>query len=176
MTPWLPDRYSLMGVHMDTIMRCRDMGLNSKLGEYCGLIHGAMSAALADAVERLDLDDWTSATGSYIPWRPEADERAKARQIGVCVRDKSPANYVFPEGRSETGHVLKRAPRPADSVFITFVSFARTDVDEVCRLLPNDGQRKPDGAILHWEWTKWSPATPSLPADYRNRYRERIWP
>ena len=143
MTPWLPDRYSLMGVHMDTIMRCRDMGLNSKLGEYCGLDPRRYVGGVSGRCRAARFDDWTPATGSYIPWRPEADERARLDEWVYAYVTRSPGKPAVSRGSSETGHVLEAGAAPSRPSSTTFVSSCvrRRPGTETAS---DDGQRKLD--------------------------------
>lgn len=136
-----------------------DRGLNYRLGEYCGLVHGNVR-------EQLSSDQWVEHGGTLGLLAATALFQGVQRPLDRVANDEdvyayvtSPGwSYAYPQRSRHGDFGPLRIPKPDNSVFVTFASI-------------REGQNR----ILHWEWTLASPKEPSLPDQYATRYYRKVW-
>lgn len=164
----VPPEWVRLYVHPATIDKWTKMGSMAKLGEYVGLVHG-----------RFPDGDFPPGTTGLI--RPRRIFKGLKRPLhdGFSPADKEVVTYVTnPERnyRLVRGATLsiREAPRPANAVFTTFVSFRPQVVDAVLQSVHQDLPDSVRGVVIHWEWTEASSKDPRLPHDYDTRYEEPL--
>lgn len=142
-----------------TIRRLEDGRLNAKIGEYCGLIHGAVP----DGTNGL-----FSASTMFQGLRRPCIRLGRDSEICVYVLNPKDT-YVYRRTAKSTGAGPERHPKPVDSVFVVYADLAKTETTLGGTVVAVDG------TILFWEWVLADSGDPRLPADYRNRYGRQVW-
>ena len=139
----------LLQVPPEVIRNLADGHQNSKVGEYWGLIHGA-------------IPNGTGLGNAHALFRgvrrPRSFESRQAEEIHAYVMSpKCSLEFPSPHGG---GPVPTTVPRQA--VFVAYVEFGAAPVTDVC------------GEILYWEWV-FADSDGTLPKDHQVRYDARLW-
>jgi hypothetical protein len=142
-----------------TIRRLEDGGLNAKIGEYCGLIHGAVEEGF----------DLMRAHALFRGLKRPCTDVGRDTEIFVYVLDPS-HTFVFPRRAKYSGGGPTISRKPLDSVFVVYADLKPMEVDFKSR-----GPTPVGGMILFWEWVLADPSAPNLPKDYLNRYGTQVW-
>ena len=159
-----------LAVHQETIKSLCDGILNAKLGEYCGLIHGNV---WGEAENQEGTSGLINPVAIFKGLKRPMISPGIDQSVYVYVTNPD-VNYYWPEERKFSGEGPILAPVPVDSVFVTFVSFRKSDLDDVSESIAGTELRETDGVVMFWEWTKASPNVPQFPYDYDNRYVEQV--
>jgi hypothetical protein len=156
--PTVEAQQVMLGLHYKVAQDLVETGRLAALGEYVGLIFGA--SVLLDPVAIFQ--------GLNRPFRgPGVDET-------IYAYVSTPGwNYTYAPPANSTEDPRRVLP-PSESVFVTFVSFVQSVVDEAKASL-DPADRAIDGVVLYWEWTIASRSQPSLPREHQERYRRPIW-
>ena len=156
--PTVEPQQVMLGLHYKVARDLVETGRLAALGEYVGLIFGASILLNPVAIFQ----------GLNRPFRgPGVDETIYA----YISTPGSSYTFTPPESSTESP---RRVPPPSESVFVTFVSFLESVVDEVKASLAL-ADRTIDGAVLYWEWTISSRSQLSLPREHQERYRRPVW-
>ena len=139
----------LLRVSPEVIRNLADGSQNSKVGEYWGLIHGAVP-------------EGTGLGAAHALFRgvrrPRSFESRQDEEIYAYVMEPK-CSFEFP--RKHGGNPVPR-PVPRHSVFVAYVEFYDEPVEGV------------SGEILYWEWV-FANGDGQLPKDHDVRYDERVW-
>jgi hypothetical protein len=136
-----------------------DGGLNAKIGEYCGLVHGAIPNGTLGLLEAHAL--FQGLKRPCLMLGHDAD---------ICVYVLSSAStFVYRANVKNKSVGPERYPKPDASVFVVYANLSmRQNQSE-------SGQVALDGVILFWEWILADQDQPLLPAQHGSRYVKRIW-
>lgn len=157
-------QYIKLFVSPSTVRNILDDCFNSKLGEYCGLVHGGN-------LTRGLLESHALFRGLNRPYiGPNRDD-----DMYVYVTNPS-CSYIFPIWNefSEEGCTPTQKPRKA--VFTTIVTFSLQEIEETRRkegsglIIPSDIS----GVVKYWEWVV-AGNNDNLPENFQNRYTRRVW-
>ncbi|MDE0177894.1 MAG: hypothetical protein OXP36_04795 [Gammaproteobacteria bacterium] len=134
-------------VSSEVLRNLEDGRVNSKIGEYWGLIHGATpnGTGLIDA----------HALFRGVQ-RPRSFEDREDEEIFAYIKKPS-FNFTFPHKHG--GYPIPEST-PTNSVFAVYVEFY------------GEAKGCVSGNVLYWEWIL---ADGDLPKDHADRYSERIW-
>lgn len=142
-----PSQDVLLRVSPEVIRNLADGRQNSKIGEYWGIVHGAIpngtGLAKAHALFR----------GVR---RPRSFEERDEEVYAYVVAPKFGFKFPVRHGGNPVPVAV-----PAQSVFVVYVEFCCDPKGCIC------------GEVLYWEWVFADGG--NLPADHNVRYAERMW-
>lgn len=143
------------------LRRLEDTKVNSKIGEYCGLIHGATAGG--------NLQGLMATTHLYQGVkRPCLDVGVDGELFVYVMRPEW--TYTFPRNAKATGEGPTRMPPPVESVFVTYV-----DVTPGRMVLASGEEIEVDGHVRFWEWVFWDRDNQKTPEDAQSRYTRSLW-
>jgi hypothetical protein len=142
---------------MMTLLESRRL---ASLGEFAGLIRNSQVLVSPTAIFQGLL-------------RPFFDEGVDDTIYAYVSR--SQVSFTYRDEKRLTSQQLRAIPAPRESVFVAFVSTA-ADVIEEAKTDLHPESPEIQGAVLYWEWTQASEATPDWPVDSPLRYRRKVWP
>lgn len=177
-SPWNPQQNVVLHVNRSWVGRMAQLGLKEAYGQYFGLILGIACLTHADlSVTLEDTGDGLGVATRAVFQGLQRPMGSAAWDTGVFVYVSNPkANYTWVDhiDPALSGPYAWRNPKPANSVFTTFVRF----VDAEGKTIERESEMSatpPQGFIESWEWTFGSPTDASLPDDYDHRYARRMW-
>lgn len=146
-----------LGVHHKTTRALVTSGRLASLGEYVGLIYGLGILENPVAIfQGLNRPYFGSSIDSSV----------------YIYVNKPHLSFTFAGVDPYSGKGPTQIRAPVDSVFVSFVTFAKDMIDDVQATLPGDTI---GGVLLYWEWTMADSSVPHLPDGYQTRYRRTIW-
>ena len=150
-------------------------GQNDKLGQFVGLVHGNAWAKTSE------LDHFDEGTPGLT--KPVAIFAGLKRARNGHSRDTDTLIYVTNPGRNyayPTSHEFTRGPvrRPVPeigNVFVTYVDYSLSAVDEVRKLVSYTVPSNVVGVVSDWDWLPGSLEDPRLPIRFDSRYEKKLW-
>jgi len=142
-----------------TVRRLEDGGLNAKIGEYCGLIHGAVAQGIG----------LINAHALFRGLKRPCISEGRDCEIYAYVLS-APHTFIYPRNAKYSGVGPVVSQKPTASVFVAYVDIKPIEAD-----LKSAGLVNVDGSVLYWEWVLSDPQEPSLPQNFSERYNTRIW-
>jgi len=151
------EQHVRLSASIATLRRFRDGGLNAKLGEYCGLVHGNTRERTANGnVVDGGTQGLLLATALFRGLKRPLTSAGLDGEICAFI-SRPGCTFEFPN----PSDVAVRCAAPLRSVFVTYARFEARDTV--------------DGEILSWEWVLADARDSALPDGWDVRYEERIW-
>lgn len=158
-----------------TVRAMLDGRLNAKLGEYCGLVHGALREPIDNDIKYPvghGLDNPTAVFRGLK--RPFLDHNLD-KGVHIYITNPGVA-FDYPADRQFSGAGPRQQPVPHNAVFATYVDFSLRAIDELKASADYRGPANAAGVVLYWAWTRASVLDPHLPHEYRTRYEQQVHP
>jgi hypothetical protein len=151
-------QFMRLRVDPEVVRQFVDDGRNAGLGQYCGLIHGAIKDGFPSLVRANALFRGIQ--------RPMIDFDHDG-QVLVYVANP-PHTFEYPAVNRFNDRDPAPGAKPKNAVFVVYVRLIKegagwTESDDV------------SGEILNWEWVLGHAPDYRLPEDYDTRYTEKVW-
>jgi hypothetical protein len=143
-----------------TIRRLEESQLFAAIGDYCGLIHGAVPNGTRGLL---------AAHALFQGLNRPCLAPGRDAQIYVFVLNPD-CSFVFHRSWKLTGTGPTKITKPDGSVFVVYA-----DLVEGEYVTATGTKIATGGSVLFWEWVLADTAQSNLPVDHETRYVRRIW-
>lgn len=151
--------------HPATIAKWLEMRMNSKFGEYWGLVHGNFPPNPESHVTPARTTGLKRPSGIFQGVKRPLHDGIVSSDTDIIVYVTNPEKNYGLRGTRD-GYIITEIPKPDNSVFTTFVTFRPERVESVQK----DSIIPVKGIVLGWEWTEASSKDPKLPFEFETRY------